>query len=185
MTRLTRRELFQIASSVAPAFWLARGAAAQTPPALELYPIGSKLTLLSGAGGNIAILQGEDGLLLVDSGLPQTAEAVDQRARSVGPASITVLINTHFHGVVSQSNEFIFVSAFYLMLNTQTALASYAAAGHPSPFFADRSRNRVDPLLEDLHNNPALGLFPDSHYDRWTKSVIPDDFFVLFTQQTT
>jgi len=97
MTRLTRRELFQIASSVAPAFWLARGAAAQTPPALELYPIGSKLTLLSGAGGNIAILQGEDGLLLVDSGLPQTAEAVDQRARSVGPASITVLINTHFH----------------------------------------------------------------------------------------
>ena len=97
MTRLTRRELFQIASSVAPAFWLARGAAAQTPPALELQTIGPKLTLLSGAGGNIAILQGEDGLLLVDSGLPQTAEAVDQRARSVGPASITVLINTHFH----------------------------------------------------------------------------------------
>jgi glyoxylase-like metal-dependent hydrolase (beta-lactamase superfamily II) len=82
---------------MAPAFWLARGAAAQTPPALELQPIGPKLTLLSGAGGNIAILQGEDELLLVDSGLPQTAEAVDQRARSVGQAAITILINTHFH----------------------------------------------------------------------------------------
>lgn len=97
MTRLTRRELFQIASSVAPAFWLSGDAAAQAPPTLELHPIGPKLTLLSGAGGNIAILQGEEGLLLVDSGLPQTAEAVDNRARSVGPASIKVLINTHFH----------------------------------------------------------------------------------------
>ncbi|MGA3024924.1 MAG: MBL fold metallo-hydrolase [Bryobacteraceae bacterium] len=97
MIRFTRRELFQIASSIAPTLWFARSAAAQTPPALELHPLGDKLTLLTGAGGNIAILQAEDGLLLIDSGFPQTAEAVDNRARSVGPPNIRVLINTHFH----------------------------------------------------------------------------------------
>ena len=97
MAQVTRRELFQIASSIAPTLWLARGVAAQTPPTLELQPLGDKLTLLTGAGGNIAILQGEDGLLLIDSGLPQAAEAVDSKARSVGPSPIRVLINTHHH----------------------------------------------------------------------------------------
>src|SRR6267142_2424004 len=97
MSQISRRELFEIIASIAPALCVTRRGIAQTQPAIELHSLGDRLTLLSGAGGNIAILQGEDGLLLVDCGLPQTAEAVDQRARSVGPASITVLINTHFH----------------------------------------------------------------------------------------
>ena len=98
MTALTRRELFQIASSIAPAFWLSRVGAAQTPPALELQPLTDKLTLLTGDGGNIALLQGADGLLLIDSGYERNSEAMDKKARSVGPAPIQVLINTHHHG---------------------------------------------------------------------------------------
>jgi len=97
MIRMTRRELFATVSAAAPAWWLARNAAGQTAPALELQPLADKLTLLTGAGCNIAILQGEDGLLLVDSGLPQNAEAMDNRARSAGPGAIRVLINTHYH----------------------------------------------------------------------------------------
>ncbi|MCU1273360.1 MAG: fold metallo-hydrolase [Bryobacterales bacterium] len=77
--------------------WVTRSGVAQTQPAIELHSLGDRLTLLSGAGGNIAIMQAEDGLLLVDSGLPQTAEAVDTRARSVAAVPITVLVNTHFH----------------------------------------------------------------------------------------
>lgn len=97
MTRITRRELFQIVSSVGPAFWLASGAAAQDQPALKLEPIGDRLSLIGGAGGNIAVLRFGDGLLLVDSGLPQTAEAVESRARTAGPGPIAILINTHHH----------------------------------------------------------------------------------------
>ncbi len=97
MTRITRRELLQIVSSAAPAFWLASGAAAQEQPALKLEPIGEKLSLLSGAGGNIAVLEFGDGLLLVDSGLPQTAQAVEARAHTAGPGPIAILINTHYH----------------------------------------------------------------------------------------
>jgi glyoxylase-like metal-dependent hydrolase (beta-lactamase superfamily II) len=89
--------MFQIASSIAPAFWLVRGAAAQTPPALELQRLSDTLTLLTGDGGNIAILEGADGLLLIDSGLPANAEAMDKKARAVAPFPIQVLINTHYH----------------------------------------------------------------------------------------
>ncbi len=94
---MTRRELFQIVSSAAPAFWLASHAAAQNQPALKLEPIGDKLSLLSGAGGNIAVLRFGDGLLLVDSGLLQTAEAVESHAKTAGPGPIAILINTHYH----------------------------------------------------------------------------------------
>jgi glyoxylase-like metal-dependent hydrolase (beta-lactamase superfamily II) len=76
---------------------LARGASAQTPPALELKSLAENVTLLTGAGCNIAILQGADGLLLIDSGLPQNAEAMDNKARLVGPSPIQVLMNTHYH----------------------------------------------------------------------------------------
>jgi len=96
MTQINRRELFRIAWSAAPALWLSRSAAAQAAPELTLQPLADKLTLLTGAGGNIAILQGRDGLLLVDSGLPNTAEAMDAKARTIAPA-IKTLINTHFH----------------------------------------------------------------------------------------
>jgi glyoxylase-like metal-dependent hydrolase (beta-lactamase superfamily II) len=105
MTQLSRRELFRIASSVAPAFWLARGAFAQAPPALELQPLAGKLMLLTGDGGNIAILQGADGLLLIDSGYDRNAEAMDKKARSVGPSPIQVLINTHHHSDHVGGNE--------------------------------------------------------------------------------
>jgi glyoxylase-like metal-dependent hydrolase (beta-lactamase superfamily II) len=97
MLKLTRRELFQIVSSAAPALWLVRHGSAQTPPALALESLGDKLNLLSGDGGNIAVLQGEDGLLLVDSGLAPNAEAMETKAKSVSQKPITVLINTHFH----------------------------------------------------------------------------------------
>jgi glyoxylase-like metal-dependent hydrolase (beta-lactamase superfamily II) len=97
MTRITRRELFRFVSSAAPAFWLASRAAAQNQPALKFEPLADKLSLLSGAGGNIAVLRFGDGLLLVDSGLPDTAEAVESQARTAGPGPIAILINTHYH----------------------------------------------------------------------------------------
>lgn len=105
----------------------------------------------------------------------------DLAEQTQDPAEFLTLINRHFHGIVSQSEEFIFVSAFYLILNTQTSEVTYATAGHPSPFFADRTRRRVSALIEDVRANPALGLFANSSYQKWTKSVIPGDLFVLFT----
>ena len=97
MMRITRRELFQILFAAAPALWPSSKAAAQNQPALKLEPIGDNLSLLTGAGGNIAVLRFGDGLLLVNSGLAQTAEAVESLAHTAGPGPIATLINTHYH----------------------------------------------------------------------------------------
>jgi len=57
-------------------------------------------------------------------------------AKASDPAQFLSLLNRHFHSIIEQSNQFIFVSAFYLLIDTEHATASYASAGHPPPFVA-------------------------------------------------
>ena len=97
------------------------------------------------------------------------------------PARFLALINQHFADITAQSNQLVFVSAFYLIVDTEKSIATYASAGHPSPYLADRSQGTVTALIESLKDNPALGLFPDSHYTNFTSFIKPDDVFILYT----
>lgn len=64
---------------------------------IAVTPLKDKLHLLMGAGGNIVILEGDDGLLLVDSGLPDTITNIMSAAGKIGKGKVTRLINTHWH----------------------------------------------------------------------------------------
>lgn len=97
------------------------------------------------------------------------------------PARFLALINQHFYDIVQQSKQVVFVSAFYLIVDTQKCIATYASAGHPSPVLAERSRKKVTTLVEHLQDNPALGLFRESTYTSFTSFIKKDDVFVLFT----
>jgi len=59
---------------------------------LSLVPLSDGFQVLMGAGGNITILDTKDGLLMVDSGLPDTAAAVTDKVKGV-----KTLVNTHWH----------------------------------------------------------------------------------------
>jgi sigma-B regulation protein RsbU (phosphoserine phosphatase) len=97
------------------------------------------------------------------------------------PAQFLGRLNDHFHEIVRESEDTIFVSAFYLIVDTETATASYASAGHPSPFIANRGSRQVVPLVENLKCNPALGLLPGATYSKWTRAIKAGDIFLLFT----
>ncbi len=97
------------------------------------------------------------------------------------PAQFLARLNQHFHEIVRDSQDTIFVSAFYLVIDTETAIATYASAGHPSPFVANRATRQVAPLIESLKGNPALGLLPGASYGKWTRIVQTGDVFLLFT----
>lgn len=94
MTRVSRRSFVEMIAALAPAL---RTASGQAAPDLSVQPLGDGLALLSGAGGNIAVLRGADGLLLVDSGLAPLAAALEARLRAMAPLPVKVLINTHYH----------------------------------------------------------------------------------------
>ena len=64
------------------------------------------LHLLAGAGANILVWSGDDGTVLVDSGLRSASTAVYTTVASVAPGSLRVVINTNSHPDHTGGNEF-------------------------------------------------------------------------------
>ncbi len=76
--------------------WLrsAHGAAAE--PFLA-SPVRGAVAVIGGEGGNIAVLTGAEGTLLVDAKFERLGTAVRAAVRALGGSDPTWLINTHFH----------------------------------------------------------------------------------------
>jgi cyclase len=87
----------------------AQAAPAQNqPPAnveIHVLPVQGKVYMLVGAGGNITMQVGDDGVLLVDTGLPGTSDKVLAAIRSVTDKPIRYIINTHVHADHTGGNE--------------------------------------------------------------------------------
>ena len=64
------------------------------------------LAMLSGPGGNMTVLTGPDGVLLVDSGVHPTAPAVAKGAAAFAGKPVTTLVSTHWHFDHTGGNEF-------------------------------------------------------------------------------
>jgi glyoxylase-like metal-dependent hydrolase (beta-lactamase superfamily II) len=65
---------------------------------VEATALGEGLHLVTGPGGNIAALAGPDGLIMVDSGLPNRAKDLqDAMPKLGGGRPVAVLVNTHWH----------------------------------------------------------------------------------------
>jgi cyclase len=54
--------------------------------------------LLTGAGGNIAVNAGSDGIILVDSQFSPLSKRIKSQIRKIKKGPIKFLINTHYHG---------------------------------------------------------------------------------------
>lgn len=66
--------------------------------AVKSSPLGANLTLLQGAGGNIAALSGSEGVLLVDDEFGALADKIRAALKGAGAAeAVRFIINTHYH----------------------------------------------------------------------------------------
>jgi cyclase len=80
----------------------------QQPPApadIHSFHVQGNVWLLVGAGGNIAVQTGDDGVLVVDTGLAQNADAVLAAIRKLSDKPIRWVLNTHFHPDHTGGNE--------------------------------------------------------------------------------
>ena len=71
-----------------------RASFANTP--IQSQKLAENLTLLSGPGGNVVVLHGADGLVVVDNFVSTVWAKLDEQLKSFG-APVKTVINTHWH----------------------------------------------------------------------------------------
>jgi glyoxylase-like metal-dependent hydrolase (beta-lactamase superfamily II) len=74
---------------------------------ITVQPLRRNITVLFGAGGNIAVLTGPDGKLLIDAEIISTRPKVSEALASINPDPIKQLINTHWHFDHTGGNEWV------------------------------------------------------------------------------
>lgn len=89
---LTPRQAFAKAEGIVD---LIRAAAARSP--ITLHRLRGGVNILEGSGGNIAVLTGGDGKLLVDAGITASKPRILEALAGLGNKPVRTLINTHWH----------------------------------------------------------------------------------------
>lgn len=83
-----------------PAFGQGRG-----PAPITVTKLTDRIVALSGVGGNVGLVIGPDGLLMVDGGTANRAADLATSIAAVSPRMVQVMFNTHYHGDHVGSNE--------------------------------------------------------------------------------
>ena len=87
---------------------IALSAAAQTNyDTVQIRPIkvSEQIYMLKGSGGNIGLLVGKEGSLLVDNQFAPLSNKINGAVKTIDPGDIRFMINTHLHGDHSGGNE--------------------------------------------------------------------------------
>ncbi|QJE97624.1 SpoIIE family protein phosphatase [Luteolibacter luteus] len=98
------------------------------------------------------------------------------------PGKFLGILNRELHEVIERSHQTLFVTAFFMVLDTKECRAHWAVAGHPSPLRARRSTGNPPQLLwTGAQRQPALGLLPEVNYQSSSSQIRVGDVFLLFT----
>jgi glyoxylase-like metal-dependent hydrolase (beta-lactamase superfamily II) len=84
---------------------LIKDSAATSP--IKTYKLRNNISVLEGSGGNIAVLTGPDGKLLVDAGISVSRPQLSKTLAELGNEPIAHLINTHWHFDHADGNEWL------------------------------------------------------------------------------
>src|SRR5207249_6139806 len=74
---------------------------------INVTKLRGKIGLLEGSGGNIAVLTGRDGKVLVDGGITASRPQITEALASLSDDPVKHLINTHWHFDHTDGNEWL------------------------------------------------------------------------------
>jgi glyoxylase-like metal-dependent hydrolase (beta-lactamase superfamily II) len=100
-------ELGAVLMAVFSMIWSVAVAAQQDFSKVEIKTIdlGSGLAMLQGAGGNIGVSTGPDGVFLIDDQFAPLTEKIRAAIRELSKEPIRFVLNTHWHGDHTGGNE--------------------------------------------------------------------------------
>ena len=65
---------------------------------IKTTPVAGKVHMLEGAGGNIGVSAGDDGLLIVDDQFAPLADKIKAALKAIHDGDLAFVLNTHWHG---------------------------------------------------------------------------------------
>jgi glyoxylase-like metal-dependent hydrolase (beta-lactamase superfamily II) len=80
---------------------------AATTTSISVHPLRRNVAVLEGSGGNITVLNGEDGKLLVDGGFSVSQPRISAALDSISQDPLRHLINTHWHTDHTDGNQWL------------------------------------------------------------------------------
>lgn len=72
---------------------------------LSLVEIGDGFHMITGPGGNIGVLSGPDGLLVIDDKFERHGAEIIAKLSTISTSPIRLVLNTHYHGDHTGSND--------------------------------------------------------------------------------
>jgi glyoxylase-like metal-dependent hydrolase (beta-lactamase superfamily II) len=99
---LTPRQAFAEARGIVS---LIKDSAAASP--IVTHRLRNNISVFEGSGGNIAVLTGGDGKVLIDAGIGVSRPQITKALAELGTEPITHLVNTHWHFDHADGNEWL------------------------------------------------------------------------------
>ncbi|HRC86077.1 MAG TPA: MBL fold metallo-hydrolase [Thermoanaerobaculia bacterium] len=72
---------------------------------IQTVAVAPGISMLLGAGGNIGVSVGEDGVFLIDDQYAPLTEKIQAAVKALSPKPVRFLLNTHWHGDHTGGNE--------------------------------------------------------------------------------
>ena len=74
---------------------------------IAVHKLRDGVSVLTGSGGNITVLTGPDGTILIDAGITASKPRIVEALTSIDPSPVKHLINTHWHFDHTDGNEWL------------------------------------------------------------------------------
>jgi len=193
MCRMLEDQAERIHADLTRAEVIQRALLPQSPPQLGNWTAHSLYRAGSYVGGDfydVAILDARHvGVVIADAAGHGVAAAMlsvlfkhrlilwdDDADKPLAPCRVLEQVNQSLFADLSASGGFI--TAAYLLLDTQSGDVQVASAGHPPVIWTQRSETEFT-LFE--RTGPAIGLEPDARYDQLQFNVARGDSLLLYT----
>lgn len=118
-TCLTSRDLFARQDVQEPAI-VVQGRAAAATAKIKTQRLRGNVSVLIGSGGNIAVLPGPEGKLLVDAGISTSRPQIIEALSAISADPIQRLINTHWHWDHTDGNQWLHSAGATIIANERT-----------------------------------------------------------------
>lgn len=104
---------------------------------IETIPVAEGIYMLMGAGGNIGVSVGDDGVVLIDDQFAPLAPKIQAAVARLTDRPITMVLNTHWHGDHAGGNEHLASAGALIIAHDNVRLRM--SQSHYSAFFDTRT----------------------------------------------